>query len=108
MQGREVNSVEPDGGLATGTSRWQMVVGIIGLLVILWVGNSMLNTFSGAGPDPAAWTTNPGKAHNPLRSRSKSPRARTGPATDRPREAVTTDVHATCFRKLRAQAIRTS
>jgi hypothetical protein len=65
MQGREVNSVEPDGGSATGISRWQMVVGIIGLLVILWVGNSMLNTLLGRGPGPGGMDHEPGQGPLP-------------------------------------------
>ena len=44
--------VAPDHRATPGTSRWQRVVGIIGLLVILWVGNRMLGTFLGRGPGP--------------------------------------------------------
>jgi hypothetical protein len=41
--------MEVDRGATPGTSRWQKVVGIIGLLVILWVGNRMLGTLLGHG-----------------------------------------------------------
>jgi len=41
------SGVEPDGGAPTGTSRWQKVVGIVGLLVVLWVGDNMYDTVTG-------------------------------------------------------------
>lgn len=45
-----------DCGSTTGTSRWQLVVGILGLSVALWVGGEMYDVmfFSGPGfgPDP--------------------------------------------------------
>ncbi|MGH2532060.1 MAG: hypothetical protein ACRDJW_07100 [Thermomicrobiales bacterium] len=44
--------VGPDRGATTGTSRWQKMVGIIGIVVVLWVGNRMYDTVFGAGPGP--------------------------------------------------------
>lgn len=38
-----------DRGSATGTSRWQKVVGIIGFVVVLWVGSQMLGAGAGRG-----------------------------------------------------------
>jgi len=39
--------VGPDRGASTGTSRWQKVVGILGLLVVLWVGNDTYKVIDG-------------------------------------------------------------
>lgn len=44
--------VEPHSTVTTGTSRWQKVVGIIGLLVVLWIGNQMVGQLTGSGPGP--------------------------------------------------------
>ena len=41
--------VEFDRGAKSGTTRWQIVVGIIGLLAILWVASRMLGTLLGHG-----------------------------------------------------------
>jgi hypothetical protein len=42
--------VEPDRPSSGGTSRWQKVVGAIGLVVILWVGTQMYGAvFGGVG-----------------------------------------------------------
>ena len=38
--------VEPDGGAPTGVSRWQKVVGVFGLVVVLWVGDRMYDVVS--------------------------------------------------------------
>ncbi|MPZ24277.1 MAG: hypothetical protein GEU28_12220 [Dehalococcoidia bacterium] len=43
-----------DRGSRTGISRWQMVVGSIGLLVVLWVGNDMYDTITASGPPGGA------------------------------------------------------
>jgi len=46
--------VGPDRRATTGTSRWQIVVGIIGIVVALWVGNQMVNIiFADGGQSPA-------------------------------------------------------
>lgn len=37
----------PDRGATTGTSRWQKVVGILGVLVVLWVGNDTYKVIDG-------------------------------------------------------------
>jgi hypothetical protein len=37
----------PDSGGPTGTSRWQKVVGILGVLVVLWVGNDTYKVIDG-------------------------------------------------------------
>lgn len=42
--------VEPGRGATPGTSRWQKVVGLIGLLVILWVASRMLSNLLGHRP----------------------------------------------------------
>jgi hypothetical protein len=52
---------EPDPAARTGTSRWQKVVGILGLVVLLWVGNQMLNTLLGRGPGPGGMDHGPGQ-----------------------------------------------
>jgi hypothetical protein len=45
----------PDRGATTGTSRWQKAVGILGVLVVLWVGNDTYKVidgdFGGGGGD---------------------------------------------------------
>jgi len=47
--------VGPDRRSISGTSRWQKVVGIIGLVVALWVGTEMYDVIVGdfGGPGPA-------------------------------------------------------
>lgn len=47
---RDDSGVEPDLKSTTGTSRWQKVVGIIGILVVLWVGNDLLDNVLDRGP----------------------------------------------------------
>lgn len=45
----------PDRKSTSGTTRWQKVVGILGLIVVLWVGNNMYDTVTGdldGGPGP--------------------------------------------------------
>jgi hypothetical protein len=37
----------PDRGATTSTSRWQKVVGILGVLVVLWVGNDTYKVIDG-------------------------------------------------------------
>lgn len=37
-------------GSPTGMSRWQLVVGSIGLLVVLWVGSKTYDTITASGP----------------------------------------------------------
>jgi hypothetical protein len=39
--------VGPDRGPLTGASRWQKVVGILGLLVVLWVGRDTYKVIDG-------------------------------------------------------------
>jgi hypothetical protein len=39
--------VGPDQGATTGTSRWQKAVGILGVLVVLWVGNDTYKVIDG-------------------------------------------------------------
>ena len=39
--------VGADGGAPTRTSRWQKVVGILGVLVVLWVGNDTYKVIDG-------------------------------------------------------------
>ena len=66
----EDRGVEPDGGATTGPSRWQKVVGILGLVVVLWVGSNLFDAVNrgddarrGHGPPgqtPPAGVTNRG------------------------------------------------
>lgn len=42
----------PGRGATTGTSRGQKVAGIMGLVVVLWVGNNLFETITGAGGRP--------------------------------------------------------
>lgn len=44
--------VGPDRKSTGGTTRWQKVVGIIGLVVALWVGSEMYDTVFPRGPGP--------------------------------------------------------
>jgi hypothetical protein len=37
----------PDRGATTGTSRWQKAVGILGVLVVLWIGNDTYKVIDG-------------------------------------------------------------
>ena len=39
--------VGPDHGATTGTTRWQKVVGAVGVLVVLWVGNDTYKVIDG-------------------------------------------------------------
>ncbi|MGH9030490.1 MAG: hypothetical protein ACRDZV_00040 [Acidimicrobiia bacterium] len=39
--------VGADRGAPTGTSRWQKAVGILGVLVVLWVGNDTYKVIDG-------------------------------------------------------------
>lgn len=43
----EDSGVGPDRGASTGTSRWQKVLGILGLAVVLWVGSEMYEVLYG-------------------------------------------------------------
>ena len=36
----------------TRTSRWQKVVGVVGLLVVLWVGGDLYGVVTSGGEDP--------------------------------------------------------
>jgi hypothetical protein len=61
------SGVEPGRTLTTGASRWQKVVGIIGLVVALWVGNEMYNVIVGdfaGGPGPGGH--GPGGGETPI------------------------------------------
>ncbi len=42
--------VGPDRRATTGTSRWQTIVGIIGIVVVLWVGSRMFDIVFDDGP----------------------------------------------------------
>lgn len=59
--------VGPDRGATTGTSRWQQVVGILGIAVVLWVGSEMYDIvfFRGTGPGPAPGQDAPVEIQNP-------------------------------------------
>ena len=37
---------------ATRTSRWQKVVGVVGLLVVLWVGGDLYDVVTSGGESP--------------------------------------------------------
>lgn len=51
----DATGVEPDGGPTTGIARWQKVVGIIGLVVVLGLGVLMFGPGGGGhGPSPSA------------------------------------------------------
>jgi hypothetical protein len=39
--------VGPDRGATTGISRWQKLVGVVGVLVVLWVGNDTYKVIDG-------------------------------------------------------------
>ena len=43
----EDTDVDSDRGATTGTLRWQKAVGILGVLVVLWVGNDTYNVIDG-------------------------------------------------------------
>jgi hypothetical protein len=43
----EDTDVGSDRGAITGTPRWQKAVGILGVLVVLWVGNDTYNVIDG-------------------------------------------------------------
>lgn len=54
---------QPEGGGPTGTSRWQKVVGGLGVLVVLWVGNDTYKVIDGdfGGGGPAGGGHGPGQ-----------------------------------------------
>lgn len=45
----------PDRVAVTGTSRWQKVIGLVGVVVVLWVGGDLVDivTADGGGPGRA-------------------------------------------------------
>jgi hypothetical protein len=55
------------------TSRWQKMTGIMGLVVVLWVGNNLFDTISSGGmgsggdhaPPGGPPTTQPAGGHDP-------------------------------------------
>jgi hypothetical protein len=53
--------VKPARRTTTGVSRWQKVVGGIGLVVLVWVGSEIYDTISATGPSPGS----PGGDHGP-------------------------------------------
>lgn len=63
----------PQRGAAIGTTRWQRVVGGLGLLVVLWVGSELYDVVSytsgpaGGGPG-VGHTPTPGKQDTPAPS----------------------------------------
>lgn len=63
--------VESDRGATTGTSRWQKVVGIIGLLVVLWIGNQMVGQLTGSGPGPGGGDPGPGQHAPPAETQEE-------------------------------------
>ncbi len=38
------------------TTRWQQVIGILGLVVVLWVGNRLYDVIGSDGPGPGGGT----------------------------------------------------
>jgi hypothetical protein len=67
------SGVEPDGAGPTGTSCWQKVVGIVGLLVVLWVGDNMYDTVTGdLGGGPAGGLHGPGQ-NAPVENQDQAP-----------------------------------
>lgn len=63
----------PDREATAGTSRWQKVVGVIGLVVVLWVGGDLFDVATrgderpgaGAGPGTPPDGAPPGEPHDP-------------------------------------------
>jgi hypothetical protein len=70
--------VESGRGPIAGASRWQKVIGIIGLLVILWVGNRMLSTLLGRGHGPGGMRHGPGQHAPPARMHEQESDTRGG------------------------------
>jgi hypothetical protein len=70
--------VESDGGPVTGTSRWQKVVGILGLVVILWVGNQMVGQLTGRGGGPGGDGRGPGQDAPPAEIQEQAPDSNDG------------------------------
>ena len=44
--------VELGGGATAGTSRWQKLIGAIGLVVVLWVGNNLFDVVTSGASGP--------------------------------------------------------
>jgi len=81
--------VEPDRGATTGTSSWQKMVGIIGIVVVLWVGDRMYDTVSSADPG------GPGSGQHAPGGDSTTPMGGNTPLIDAaPAVAVTADALA--------------
>lgn len=59
----DATAVGPDAGSATGMARWQKVVGIIGLVVVLGLGVGMLG--SGRGGQCPGGQGGPAGGHAP-------------------------------------------
>lgn len=60
--------VGPDTAPGAATSRWQKVVGVLGLIVVLWVGNDTYQVIDGnfgGGPPAANQGTDGGGGHRP-------------------------------------------
>lgn len=55
----------PGSGATTGTPRWQKVVGTIGLVVVLWVGNDLLEVVTSGGERPGGGTPPAGEQGPP-------------------------------------------
>lgn len=74
-------------GSPTGISRWQMLVGSIGLLVLLWVGNITYDTVTASGPPGGA-----GPEHAPGASATRGDQeGNTPPIDGAPEVAITAD-----------------
>ncbi|MBA2386151.1 MAG: hypothetical protein H0V69_03555 [Acidimicrobiia bacterium] len=39
-------------GAVTGTSRWQKLIGILGVVVVVWVGGDLFDAVTGSGGGP--------------------------------------------------------
>lgn len=76
-----------DRGSPTGISRWQMVVGGIGLLVVLWVGSQMYDSVTASGAKGGA-----GPEHGPAASAPGGKQeGSTPPIAGAPEVAITAD-----------------
>lgn len=53
----EDTAVGPDRQAAPATSGWQKVVGILGLVVVVWVGSELYDVVLSTAPVPAPPTT---------------------------------------------------
>jgi hypothetical protein len=75
---RDDSGVEPDRKSTTGTSRWQKVVGIIGIVVVLWVGNDLLDNALDRGPGGGGGGPGPGQGEPPAEHQEQETDAEDG------------------------------